>query len=215
MQASSKYKHTYMYTWMGVPIIQFPQDILAMHELIWEVKPDLVIETGVARGGSVIFYASMLNMLGNGGKVVGIDIDIWKHNRQTIEEHPMSYNIHLIEGSSVSPGVIRSVEEYIALNKCGRVMVVLDSMHTHGHVLEELRLYSPFVKKDSYIVVFDTTIEDVPSEMFPGKPWNKENNPKTAVWAFLKENERFEINKAISDKLLISANIDGFLKCVR
>ena len=210
----SKYMYSYNFTWMGLPIIQFPQDILAMQELIWKIKPDLIVETGVARGGSVVFYASMLELLGNGGKVIGIDIDIRKHNRIAIESHPMSKNIILIEDSSTSDDVLRMVHEHIEVNQCKKVLVALDSNHTHKHVLEELRLYSPLVSLDSYIVVFDTVVEDMPEGFFPGRPWDKGNNPKTAVWSFLQENNCFEIDEMIDSRLLISVAPSGYLKKV-
>ena len=215
LKESAKYKHTYMFTWLGVPIIQLPQDIVAMQEIIWETKPDLIIETGIARGGSVIFYSSMLELLGNNGKVIGIDIDIRAHNRQTIESHPMSKNIHLIEGSSTSSEVLRTVDEFIKQNNSKNIMVVLDSDHTKDHVLEELRCFSSYVKKGSYIVVFDTTIEDMPEDFFKDRHWGKNDNPKAAVHAFLTENDRFEIDKRIDHKLLISVSLDGYLKCVK
>ncbi|MDR3000511.1 MAG: cephalosporin hydroxylase family protein [Fibromonadaceae bacterium] len=214
LETSGKYKYSYNFQWMGRPIIQLPQDILMMQELIWEIKPDLIIETGVARGGSLVFYASMLELIGERGCVIGIDIDIREHNRREIEKHPMFKNIHLIEGSSISNEVLSQVNDYIKLNNCKKILVALDSNHTHSHVLEELRFYSPFVKKDSYIVVFDTVIEDVQLD-FPDRPWGKGNNPKTAVWEFLKENDRFEIDERIDAKLLISVAPSGYLRCKR
>jgi cephalosporin hydroxylase len=215
MVKTGKYKYSYNFQWLGRPIIQLPQDILMMQELVWEIKPDLIIETGVARGGSLIFYASMLELADSGGKVIGIDIDIREHNRIEIEKHPMFKKIHLIEGSSTSTDVLRSVNDYIKSNRCEKILVVLDSNHTHEHVLEELRLYSPFVKKGSYIVVFDTVIEDMPVGYFSDRPWDKGNNPKTAVWEFLKENDRFEIDEKIDAKLLISVAPSGYLRCVK
>jgi len=207
------YKYTYNFTWLGRPIIQFPQDILAMQELIWQVKPDLIIETGIAHGGSLIFYASMLELLGGDGQVLGIDIDIREHNRIQIEKHPMSKRVTMIEGSSVDKNVVNQVYEFA--NNKKQVLVALDSMHTHDHVLKELDLYSPLVTKGSYLVVFDTIIEHMPDHFFPARPWGKGNNPKTAVWEFLKQNSRFEIDKEIENKLLITVAPDGYLKCVR
>lgn len=215
LMETAPYQYSYNYKWMGRPIIQLPQDILAMQELIWSIKPDLVIETGVARGGSVVFYASMMELLGNGGKVIGIDIDIREHNRAEIEKHPMYKNIHLIEGSSTDLAIVGSINDYIKKNRCEKILVALDSDHAHEHVLEELRLYSPFVKKGSYIVVFDTAIEDMPQSYFNDKPWGKGSNAKTAVYSFLKENKRFEIDKKIDAKLLISVAPDGYLKCIK
>ncbi|ETT65507.1 cephalosporin hydroxylase [Paenibacillus odorifer] len=208
----SPYKYSYNFSWMGRPIIQFPQDIIALQEIIWSVRPDLIIETGVAHGGSIIFHASMLELLGGDGEVIGIDIDIRKHNRLEIENHPMYKRIKLLEGSSTDEGLINKVKE-IAKDK-KNIMVILDSSHTHQHVLEELKLYSSLVTKGSYIVVLDTIIEDMPEDSFPDRPWGKGDNPKTAVWEFLVNNDRFEIDKAIQHKLLLTVAPDGYLKCV-
>ena len=213
INAALVHKYVYNFTWMGLPIIQFPQDIAAMQELIWEAKPDLIIETGIARGGSVVFYASMLELLGNGGKVIGIDIDIRKHNRTAIEEHPMFKNIILMEDSSTSENVINYIKKHIKENDCKKILVSLDSNHTHDHVLEEIKLYAPFVSLDSYLVVFDTIIEDMPESSF--RPWGKGNNPKTAVFEFIKENDCFIIDKSIDSKILISSSPSGYLKRVK
>jgi len=210
---SSKYEYSYHFTWLGRPIIQYPQDMIAMQEIIWQVKPNLIIETGIAHGGSLIFYASMLELLGNNGQVLGIDIDIREHNRVEIEKHPMYKRITMIEGSSIDENVVQNVRDFAKDKK--RVLVALDSMHTHDHVLKELELYSPLVTKGSYIVVFDTIIEDMPNNFFPDRPWGKGNNPKTAVWEFMKNNDRFEIDKDIENKLLITVAPDGYLKCTK
>lgn len=207
-------KYTYNFTWMGRPIIALPQDMIAMQEIIWEVKPDLIIETGVAHGGSIVYYASLLELLGNDGLVIGIDIDIRKHNREQIEAHPMAKRINLIEGSSISSETVKQVSDLAKKRK--NIMVCLDSNHTHEHVLEELNLYSPFVSVNSYCVVFDTIVEDMPADYDWGiRPWGRGNNPKTAVWEFLKANKNFEINKEIDSKLLISVAPDGYLKRVK
>lgn len=206
-------KYTYNFSWMGVPIIQFPHDIVAMQEILWRVKPDLIIETGVARGGSVVFYASMLELIGNGGKVLGIDIDIRDHNRQAIESHPMAKHITLFEGSSISDEMGGRVREFAKDAKT--VLVVLDSNHTHEHVLRELELYAPLVSVDSYCVVFDTVIEDVPADYFPDRPWGKGDNPKTAVWQYIKQDARFEIDASIHDKIQVTVAPDGYLRRVR
>ena len=186
-----------------------------MQEVIWKVQPDVIIETGIAHGGSLIFYASMLQLLGGAHKrkVLGIDIDIREHNRLEIESHPMFPHIDMIEGSSIDEGVVETVVEYAS--KFERPLVVLDSNHTHDYVLAELRLYSQFVRKDSYIVVFDTLIEDMPEDFFPNRPWGKGDNPKTAVWEFLRGNDRFQIDHEIQDKILITSSPDGYLKCVK
>ena len=205
-------KYSYNFTWLGRPIIQFPQDIIAAQEIIWKVKPDMIIETGIAHGGSLILSASMLELIGGDGRVLGIDIDIREHNRAEIEKHPMYKRIDMIEGSSIDEKIAEQVYGFAKGRK--RVMVFLDSMHTHDHVLRELGLYSPLVTKGSYLVVFDTIIEDMPIDFFPDRPWSKGNNPKTAVWEFLRTNERFEIDKDMENKLLITVASGGYLKCV-
>ncbi len=206
------YKYPYNFTWMGRPIIQLPQDIMAMQEVIFKVKPELIIETGVAHGGSLIFYASMLELLGK-GRVLGIDIDIRAHNRAEIEDHPMSKRIDLIQGSSIDKGIVHDVHQ--AAKGKGPVLLVLDSNHTHEHVLEELRAYGPLVTKDSYAVVFDTAIEELPKEAIVDRPWGPGNSPMTAVHAYLKECDRFDIDTAIDAKLLISVAPQGYLRCVK
>ncbi len=211
--ATARYKYTYNFTWLGRPIIQFPQDILALQELIWQVKPELIIETGIAHGGSLIFYASMLELVGGSGRVLGIDIDIRKHNRAEIEKHPMSKRITMLEGSSIAPDKIEKVRAIARGNRS--VMVVLDSNHTHDHVAQELALYAPLVSKDSYLVVFDTIIEDMPEDFFPERPWGKGNNPRTAVWEFLKTSDRFVIDQEYNNKLLITVAPDGYLRCIK
>lgn len=210
---SSEHEYPYHFIWLGRPIIQFPQDIIAMQEIIWKVKPDLIIETGIARGGSLIFYASMLELIGGKGKVIGIDIDIREHNSIEIEKHPMFKRIYMIQGSSIDKSVVKQVYNFAKDKK--QILVVLDSNHTHAHVLKELELYSPLVTKGSYLVVFDTIIEDLPKDFFPHRSWGKGNNPKTAVWEFLKTNNRFEIDKEIENKLLITVAPSGYLKCIK
>jgi cephalosporin hydroxylase len=204
--------YSYNFDWLGLPIIQFPPDIVAVQELIWQIRPAVVVETGIARGGSLSLSASILELLGGDRLVLGIDIDIRPHNRRAIEAHPLAHRIELLEGSSVDPRVVRQVEERIR----GRqpVLVLLDSMHTHDHVLRELELYSPFVQAGSYLVAFDTIIEYLPSTYFPDRPWGVGNNPKTAVDAFLRANNRFEVDESIEAKLLITVAPGGYLRCV-
>ena len=211
-QLAEKHRYSYNFSWLGRPIIQLPTDIVALQEIIWKVRPDLIIETGIAHGGSLIFSASMLQLLGGDGIVVGIDIDIRAHNRAEIEKHPMSGRITLVEGSSTSEATIKQVKELRRGRQ--RVMAILDSNHTHAHVAEELRLYSPLVTKGSYLVVLDTVIEQMDPGSFPDRPWNRENNPRTAVWEFLQINDRFQVDHAIESKLLITVAPDGYLKCV-
>jgi cephalosporin hydroxylase len=209
---SLKYEYPYHFTWLGRPIIQYPQDIILIQELIWKIKPDLVIETGIARGGSLIFTASILELIGK-GDVIGIDIDIRKHNRKEIENHPLFKRITIIEGSSIDKKIINDIFKRSAGKK--KILVLLDSFHTHSHVLKELKAYSPLVKKGSYLVVFDTVIEDMPKNSFPKRPWDKGNNPKTAVNEFLKNNDRFKIDVNIERKLMITSSPSGFLKCIK
>lgn len=212
MKDVSQYKYSYNFSWLGRPIIQFPQEIMALQEIIWKVKPDLIIETGIAHGGSLIFYASMIHLLENSGQVIGIDIDIRKHNRGEIEKHPMAKYIQMIEGPSTDRKVFDQVQEF-ARNK-ERILVILDSNHTHDHVLEELNLYAPLITKDSYLIVLDTIVEDLPEVFSADRPWGKGNNPKTAVWEFLKTNNRFIIDREIEEKLLVTVAPDGYLKCI-
>lgn len=210
--ASTKY--SYHFTWMGRPIIALPQDMIAMQEIIWEVKPDLIIETGVAHGGSIIYYASLLELIGGDGLVLGIDIDIRKHNRDLIEAHPMMKRIKLMEGSSVSNDILDEVKKIAAGKK--KIMVCLDSNHTHEHVLQELNLYAPLTTIGSYCVVFDTVVENMPADWDWGvRPWGTGNNPKTAVFEYLKSTNDFIIDKSIDNKLLISVAPDGYLKRIR
>ena len=212
-ERATEHKYSYHFRWMGLPIIQFPQDIIAMQELVWEAKPDLIIETGVARGGSLVFYASLLELIGGAGRVIGIDVDIRSHNRAAIEAHPMARRIDLIQGSSVDPNVIAQVKTHTETSQ--RVLVALDSNHTRDHVLKELELYSPFVTPGSYLVVFDTCIEHTPPHLIGDRPWSKGNNPWTAVQAFLSTSHRFVVDTGLVDKLQITVCPDGFLKCVQ
>jgi cephalosporin hydroxylase len=208
----ARHRYAYNFTWLGRPVIQFPQDMMAIQELIWSIKPDVVIETGVAHGGSILFSASMLELVGGEGYVIGIDIDIRKHNRTEIEAHPLSRRVRLIEGSSVDDAVVSQVREMVGEGK--KVLVILDSNHTHEHVLRELELFSPFVREGSYLVVYDTLIEDMPVDLVGDRPWGPGNNPKTAVWEFLETNKRFKIDKDLEAKLSITVAPDGYLVCI-
>ena len=211
---SNKSQYSYNFSWMGRPIIQYPQDMIAMQEIIWELKPDLIIETGIAHGGSLIYYASLLELIGK-GEVLGIDIDIRKHNKTEIEKHPMSKRISMIQGSSIDPNIVAEVAAHAKGKQT--VLVTLDSNHTHEHVLEELKMYSPFVSLNSYIVVYDTIVEKLPEDYLPGhvRPWGIGDNPMTALNTFLQDNPQFEIDTAINDKLLISVAPDGYLKRIK
>lgn len=221
-------KYTYNFTCLGRPVIQFPQDMVAMQELIWKIKPDLIIETGIAHGGSLMLSASMLTLLDvcdaiesgvtmnpreSKRKVLGIDIDIREHNRLAIEAHPMASRIQMIEGSSIAPEIVEQVRQ--VAKGYERILVCLDSNHTHEHVLAELQAYAQLTSVGSYCVVFDTLVEDMPADIFPDRPWGPGNNPKTAVWEYLKTHPEFEVDKSIDHKLLISVAPDGFLKKIR
>lgn len=220
-----RYRYSYHFEWMGRPIIQFPQDIVAMQELIWQVRPDLVIETGIAHGGSLVFSASMLALLDMADaiiagatidpsrsrrKVVGVDVDIRDHNRAAIEAHPMAPWIAMVQGSSTDPMVVAQVNALAAGYR--RVLVCLDSNHTHDHVLAELDAYARLTSVGSYCVVFDTVVEDMPKELFPDRPWGPGNNPKTAVHAWIREHPEFCIDREIPDKLQLTVAPDGYLR---
>lgn len=213
MASSTKEKYSYNFSWLGRPIIQYPQDIVAMQEIIWNVRPDLIVETGIAHGGSLVFYASMLELLRKDGIVVGIDVDIRDHNRKELERHQLKDRMVLIEGSSTSESVVAQVKNFCQRRK--NIMVVLDSNHTHQHVGQELMIYAPLVTKGSYCVVFDTIIEDVPDGTYPDRPWGIGNNPKTAVHEFLGRNHDFIVDSEIHQKLLITVAPEGYLKRIR
>lgn len=211
-ESSLKYEYSYHFTWLGRPIIQYPQDILAVQEIIWKIKPDLIIETGIAHGGSLIFSASILEMIGK-GEVLGIDINIKMHNKKEIEKHSMYKRITMIEGSSIDKNIIKKVEQFAKKKK--KILVILDSNHTHNHVLRELNVYSPLVSKGSYLIVFDTIIESMSEEYTKNRPWGVGNNPKTAVEEFLKKNDRFKIDKKIERALMLTVAPGGYLKCIK
>lgn len=228
LEASMRRQYVYNFHCMGRPIIQYPQDMVALQDLIWRVRPDLIIETGIAHGGSLVLSASMLAMLDmtdaiaagavmdprvSKRKVLGIDIDIRPHNRAAIESHPMASRIEMIEGSSVAPSVVEQVRH--AAEQYQRVMVLLDSMHTHEHVLAELEAYAPLVSVGSYCVVFDTFVEDMPKQFFADRPWDVANNPKTATWQYLNAHPEFAIDASIPKRLMVTVAPDGFLKRLR
>jgi cephalosporin hydroxylase len=214
LQETAAYEYSYHFTWLGRPIIQYPQDIVALQEIIWQVKPTTIVETGIAHGGSLVLSASLLELLGGEERrVLGIDIEIREHNRVAIETHPLAHRIAMIEGSSTDEAVISQVRDFVG--DTSPVLVVLDSSHTHEHVLRELELYSPFVTLGSYLVVFDTAVELMPEDSFPDRPWRKGANPYTAVQEFLAESDRFEIDTHYDDKLLVSVAPSGYLRCVR
>ena len=227
MNQSWKHKYTYHFNWLGRPIIQMPQDILALQEIIWNIKPDLIIETGIAHGGSLCLTASLLALLEleemkNNSisqdeiikrKVIGIDIDIRKHNREHIEKHFLSDKIEMIESSSVNKDTFNKVK---SLSKdYNNILVMLDSNHTESHVLEELTLYSSLISKNSYCIVFDTIVEKMDPEFSKNRPWNKKNSPQSAINKFLKRNDNFIVDKTIDNKIILSMAPGGFLKKIK
>lgn len=213
---AAMHKYGYHFTWLGRPIIQYPTDIMAMQEIIWQVKPDVIIETGIAHGGSIIFYASMIELLKNNGVVIGIDIDIRKHNRVEIEKHPLCGNIRMIEASSIEEATVAEVRRMISEGGYRTVLVVLDSCHTHEHVLRELELYGELVTKGSYMVCMDTVVGYDAVSPQGDRPWNAERNPLSAVREYLKgpSGSRFSPDERIDNKLLISAAPTGYLRCI-
>ena len=219
---SIKSKYSYNFEFLGRPIIQYPQDIIATQELIFQVKPDLIIETGIAHGGSLIFSSSLLCLLdimegkdprNSSRRVLGIDIDIREHNKKAIEEHPLSFKLEMIQGSSVEKSTLEKVDEIA--NKHERILVLLDSNHTHEHVLQELNAYSKYVSLESYCIVFDTCIENTEKGSYPDRPWEVGNNPMTAINEWVPNNPDFIIDKLIDDKLMISVAPSGYLKKIK
>ncbi|GMQ82800.1 MAG: cephalosporin hydroxylase family protein [Rhodothermia bacterium] len=209
---SDKYAYGYQWTWLGVPVIQLPQDILITQEIIWNTKPDLIVETGIAWGGSIVLYAAILELIGN-GRVIGIDVALPDKNRREIMKYPFSRRITLYEGSSVEPDIVSKVVAEFSRGE--KVMVLLDSDHTHDHVLQELRMYAPLVTPGQYLVVSDTVVDDIPIQEHRPRPWSRGNNPKTALNAYLKETDRFEIDDEIDAKLLVSYSPNGYVRCTR
>ena len=218
-------KYVYNFSWLGRPIIQYPQDMVAIQEIIWSVKPDLIIETGIAHGGSLILSASMLAQLDledaiaagekidpsySNRKVLAVDIDIRKHNREAIEAQYMSSRIEMIQGSSLDPVIVQQVQD--TASNYNKVLVLLDSNHTHKHVLSELKLYAPLTSIGSYCIVFDTLVEDMPDEAYPDRDWGPGNNPKTAVEEYLKTHSEFQVDEELENKILISSSPNGYLK---
>jgi cephalosporin hydroxylase len=206
---ADRYSYSYQWTWLGLPIIQMPPDILATQEVIWSCRPQLIIETGVARGGSAVLSASLLELLGE-GRVVGIDIDIRAHNREAIESHPLARRIELIEGSSTDPAVIERVR--CSAQNVDRVMVILDSNHTHEHVLDELRAYAPLVSPGQFLIVADTAIELIPVQDHRPRPWGPGDSPATALAAYLEDHPEFEADPYLNAKLLYTSSPGGYLR---
>ena len=201
--------YSYVWKWLGLPVIQMPTDIVALQEVVWDTKPQAIIETGIARGGSLILFASLLELLGQ-GRVIGIDVDIRPHNREAIESHRLSKRVTLVEGSSVDPAVLQRVASEI--EGLERVMVVLDSDHVHDHVLAELHAYGPLVTPGQFLVVADTIVEHIPRQEHRPRRWGPGDNPHTALRAFLEKNDDFELDPLVNQKLLMSSSPDGYLR---
>ena len=213
LEAADTAKYEYNFTWLGRPIIQYPQDLVALQEIIWRTRPDVIVETGIAHGGSTILYASLLELLGGERKVVAVDHEIRAHNRVALEAHPLFHRVTLVEGSSLDGEIVARVRELTHGRE--RVMVCLDANHTHAHVLAELELYSPLVRRGNYVIVFDTSIETIRVPDRPDRPWGKGNNPKTAVVEFLRTNDRFAVDERIEHQLLVTSAPGGFLLCIK
>lgn len=213
LQKATAEGYLHNFDWLGLPVIQLPQDMMAVQELIWRIKPQAIVETGVARGGSLILSASMLELVGGDGVVIGVELDMRAHNRQAVEHHKLAKRIRIVEGSSIEPATLERVKSHIT--GTGPVIVFLDSNHTHDHVLAELKLYAPLVKAGSYMVVFDTVIDEFPADYFKNRPWGPGNNPRTAVHEFLRGTDRFEIDHDMEAKILLTCNPDGFLRCTK
>lgn len=209
---SDRYKYGYYWTWMGLPIIQMPEDIVLTQEIMWETKPDFVIEAGIAWGGSLALYAAFQEIQGF-GKVIGIDVTIPIHNREAILSTPVSHRISLVEGSSTDPKIYDQIVAQIPHNS--NILLVLDSNHTHENVLAELKLWSPLLQKGNYIIVSDTIVEEIPEQKHRPRPWGPGNNPMTAMREFLKSNDRFTFANNYSDRAFTSFNPSGYLKCIK
>ncbi|MFM8639878.1 MAG: cephalosporin hydroxylase family protein [Planctomycetota bacterium] len=225
LQAITPHRYPYNFRWLGRPIIQLPQDVVAVQELVWETRPDVIVETGIAHGGSLVLSASILAMLdladaaAHGGtvdprrparRVIGVDIDIRAHNRVAVEAHPLAPWIRMVQGSSIDPSTVAAVRSLVPDG--ARVLVMLDSNHTHDHVLAELRAYAPLTSPGSWCIVFDTLLEDMPAEFCAGRPWAPGNSPKTAVHAYVREDARFRIDASVHEKLQLTVAPDGYLR---
>jgi cephalosporin hydroxylase len=209
---SDRHGYGYQWTWLGLPFIQMPQDMAVTQEIIWETKPDVIVETGIAWGGSVLFSASLLHLIGK-GEVIAVDLNLYDHVREQIMSYPFSNRIHLYKGSSTDPAIVAEIKSHVKSGQ--KVMVMLDSNHSHQHVLDELRLYAPLITKGQYLVVSDTIVEDIPRQEHRPRPWGPGNNPKTALRQYMKETDRFELDQYINDKLLLTYTPDGYCRCIK
>lgn len=210
---SDQYGYGYQWTWCGLPVIQMPQDIVVTQEIIWACKPDVIIETGIAWGGSIALYASLLQLIGK-GKVVGVDLNLMNHVADQIMGLPFaSGRVHLYKGSSVDPDIVSRIRAHVSPGQS--VMVLLDSNHTHEHVFEELKIYAPLVTKGQFLIVSDTIVEEIPVQEHRPRPWGPGNNPKTALRAYLRDHPEFEVDSYINAKALLTYSPDAYCRKVR
>ena len=207
------YHWVHQTSWMGEPILNLPQDMFAMQEIIYRTRPDFIVESGVAWGGSLLFYSTLMEILG-GKLIIGIDVFIPDDLKERIGSHEkLSKRIRWINDSSTSEETLSKVKEIVGDSR--KVLVFLDSDHTHEHVLTELNLYAPLIGKGQYIICGDTIVEDVPEQKHRPRAWGPGNNPKTALMSFLDQNDRFEVDQNLENKLLFTCNPGGYLKCIK
>ncbi len=213
---AAEFDHLFNIRWLGERFFHLPGDMLAIQELVWRLRPSVIVQTGIAAGGGVVFSASMLELATDHGRVVAVEPRLRGEVRQTLQSHRLAHRMHLVEGESCAPDVLAAVREQIEqANSQGPVMAILDLTHTHAHVLQELRCYAELVSRDSYVVVMDTVMEYLPAGMFHGKPYGRGNNPATAVAEFLDQDARFEVDGDIEDRVIMTLSPGGFLKRVR
>ena len=208
--AADDHHYTYSWEWLGVPIIRLPDDIVVLQELIWAYRPQRIVETGVARGGSMLLDSSLMTLSGIEPAVLGIDISIFAHTHEALAEHPMSRGVTLLETSSVSDEAVSAARDF--LGNAERALLVLDSNHTHEHVLAELRVLAPLLPVGSFILVADTIVEELPQGHYVNRPWDRGNSPLTAANQFLGENPGFVRDTEWSRRALLTEFRDGILR---
>ncbi len=206
---SDQHNYAYNWTWLDMPIIQMPEDIMLVQEIIWETKPDIIIETGIAWGGSVVLYASILELIGK-GQVLAIDKVLPQHNIDAIMKYNFSSRIKLFEGSSIDESIVNAIRDII--KPTDKVMVLLDSNHTHAHVYEELKIWESFVTSGQYLVISDTIVEEIPEQTHRSRSWGHGDNPMTALNQFLSENNKFTRENDYNHKAICSFTRNGYLK---
>lgn len=210
LRQAAPHGHLYQHRWLGERFFHLPGDMIALQEILTVVRPRLVIHTGIAAGGGPIFLASILELLGGDGTVVAIDPAPRAEGREAIMGHRLARRIEIVEGSPFEPCVVERLQALAS--ERSPVIVVLDLIHTQAHVEQELEQLGPLVSPGSYMVVLDTVMEDLPAEMFEGRPYGKGNNPGTAVAAFLRRDDRFEVDYTFEDRVLLTLAPGGFLR---